>query len=183
MQNNPFIISGPSGAGEDSIINGLRELFPVEQVVTTTTRPMRANEIEGQSYYFFTKEEFQNEISKGKFFEWAQQYNDNLYGVTFEEIERVKNSGKVGLWKLEYKGVATAKKLIPDITAIFINAPLDQLEQRIRMRDQVTEEFILERISYTKEWLKHKDIYDYEINNENGKLADSIKQVAQIIQK
>jgi guanylate kinase len=182
MQNNLFIISGPSGAGEDSIIKGLKELFPVEVVITTTTRSMRTNENEGNPYYFISKEEFQKRITENKFFEWAQQYNDNLYGVTFDEIERVKKCGKIGLWKIEYKGVITAKKLIPDITTIFINAPLDQLEERIRRRDQVSEEFIKERIAYTKEWLKHKDIYDYEIINENGKLAESIIKVAQIIQ-
>jgi guanylate kinase len=182
MKNNLFIISGPSGAGEDSIINGLKELFPVEVVITTTTRSMRPGEEQGQPYYFISKEEFKANISANKFFEWAQQYNDNLYGVSFEEIERIKNSGKVGLWKIEYKGVMTAKKLMPEIPAIFINAPLDQLEERIRRRDNVTEEFIQERIAYTKEWLKHTDIYDYEVINENGKLSESINKVAQYIQ-
>lgn len=182
QKQNLFIISGPSGAGEDSIINGLKELFPIEKIITTTTRAIRVGEVHGQHYYFISEEEFKKGIAENKFFEWAQQYNDNLYGVTFEEIERVKNCGQVGIWKIEYKGVMTAKKLMPDIPAIFINAPLDQLEDRIRRRDQVSEKFIRERIDYTKEWLQHKDIYDYEIMNENGKLAESIQQVAQIIQ-
>ena len=75
----------------------------------------------------------------------------------------------------------TAKNLIPGITTIFINAPLEELEERIRRRDNVADEYIKERMEYTKEWLKHKDIYDHEIMNSNGKLEESIKKVAEII--
>ncbi|MFA6550912.1 MAG: hypothetical protein WCV41_00050 [Patescibacteria group bacterium] len=179
--NKLFIISGPSGAGEDSIITGLKKIMPIERIITTTTRSPRSGESNGDPYYFISPTEFQIGIEQKKFFEYAQEYNDNYYGVTFEEIERVKNSGKIGIWKIEYKGVMTAKKLLPGITAILINAPLEILEQRIRRRDRVTEEFVAERIRYTEEWLKHKDIYDYEVINEEGKLEEAIQKVAEII--
>jgi guanylate kinase len=178
-----FIISGPSGAGEDSIITRLKKIMPIERVITTTTRSPRPGESNGDPYYFISPAEFQADIKQKKFFEYAQEYNDNYYGVTFEEIERVKNSGKIGIWKIEYKGVITAKKLLPGITAILINAPLKTLEQRIRRRDRVTEKFVAERIRYTEEWLKHKDIYDYEVTNEEGKLEEAIQKVVKIIKQ
>ena len=178
-----FIISGPSGAGEDSVIAGLKKIMPIERVITTTTRSPRPGESNGDPYYFVSSTEFQAGIEQKKFFEYAQEYNNNYYGVTFEEIERVKNSGRISIWKIEYKGVITAKKLLPDITAILINAPLKILEQRIRRRDRVTEEFIAERMRYTEEWLKYKDIYDYEVINEEGKLAEAIQKVAEIIKQ
>ncbi len=183
MKNNLFIISGPSGAGEDSIINGLEKKLSIEKVTTTTTRKMRKGESEGCPYYFISKNDFKKGIEENKFFEYAQEYNNNYYGVTHDEIKRVKNSGKIGIWKIEYKGVITAKKLIKDITAIFINSPLPILEQRIRSRDGVTEEYIKERTKYTKEWLKHKNIYDYEVINEQGKLDEAIKKIVDIIKK
>ena len=178
-----FILSGPSGAGEDSIIEGLRKFFTIERVITTTTREMRPGESQGNPYYFIAKDEFIKRCDNNEFVEWAEQYNGNLYGVTKEEIERVKNSGNIGTWKIEWKGVVTAKKLFPEIQSIFINAPLDVLENRIRRRDNVSEEYIKERTAYTKEWLKHKDIYDYEIINEEGKLNEAIKEVKNIIEK
>ncbi len=179
-----FIISGPSGAGEDSIINGLEKIFPIERVITTTTRDKRPGEFMGNPYYFISKEEFIAKRYKGGFAEWAQQYNGNLYGVTKEEIERVSQSGKVGIWKIEYKGVETAKKIYPQIKAIFVNAPsLEILADRIRRRDGVSEEYIQERMEYTKEWLKHTDIYDYTVINEEGKLDEAIQKVAEIIEK
>ena len=178
-KNNLFIISGPSGAGEDSIIDGLKKILPVERVITTTTRQPRPGEKSGEPYYFINHENFIKLIKEKKFFE----YNDNYYGVTHDEINRVRSGDKIGLWKIEYKGVITAKKLMPEITAIFINAPLNILEKRIRRRDNVTEEFIKERLAYTKEWLKHLDLYDYLVENEEGKLNQAIAQVAEIIKK
>ncbi len=180
---NVFIISGPSGAGEDSIIEGLKRILPVERIITTTTRAMRPGEKEGNPYYFTDAPSFQKKVAAQEFAEFAEEYNHNFYGVTRSELERVSKTGKIGLWKIEYKGVITAKALFPDIVAIFLNAPLDILEERIRHRDHVTDEYIAERMAYTREWLKHTDIYDYHVENEEGQLEAAIQKVASIIQK
>lgn len=178
-----FIISGPSGAGEDSIITGLQAYFPIERVLTTTTRPPRRGESDGQPYYFISQEEFTKGIEAGKFFEYAKQYNGNLYGVTFAEIERVRSSAKIGIWKIDYQGVISAKKLLPDIISILIIAPLAVMEARIRRRDAVSEAFIAERRTYTEQWLQHTDIYDYTVENEDGKLSEAILEVKNIIDR
>lgn len=177
------IISGPSGSGEDSIIEGLAKRMHIERVITTTTRDKRHGERDGHPYYFISKDAFERSVADGQFFECAQHYNDNYYGVTFEEIKRVQHSGKVGIWKIEYKGVQRAKELIPDILAIFISAPLDILEARLRRRDTVTDEYIEERMAYTKEWLNHTDIYDVTVENEEGKLIETIATVEDIIRE
>jgi len=180
-KNKLFIISGPSGAGEDSIIQGLKKLLPIEKVVTTTTRAKRAGESDGDPYYFISKEEFEKGISENKFFEYAEEYNNQFYGVKEEEIKRVLNCGKIGIWKIEYKGVMTAKKLIPEVVAIFVMAPsLEIIRQRLLKRGE-SEEFIEERMVYTTEWLKHKDVYDYEVINHEGKLDEAINEVKEII--
>ena len=177
-----FIISGPSGAGEDSIIEGLRKYFPIERVISTTTRSMRPGESQGSPYYFVSEDEFKKGVEKEDFFEWTEEYNSKLYGVTKKEIERVKNSKHVGIWKIEYKGVATAKKLIPGIIAIFVTVSnLKILENRIRRRDGVSEEYIKERMKYTKEWMKHANVYNYTVVNEEGKLDEAIEKTAEII--
>lgn len=180
---NLFIISGPSGAGEDSIIDGLAKLLPVERTITTTTRTPRAGESDGQPYYFISAEQFQQKIASGEIVEYAQHYNGNFYGVTKTELARVVASGKIGIWKIDYKGVETAKKMFPGIVAILITAPLTIMEQRIRTRDHLTEAYIAERMAYTREWLKHTDIYDYIVENAQGKLEEAIQAVSAIIQK
>lgn len=181
-KSNIFIISGPSGAGEDSIIEGLKRYFDIERIITTTTRAMRSGESEGNPYYFVSQEEFQKKIAGDEMAEYAQEYNDNFYGVTKAELERVNGCGKIGLWKIEYKGVMTAKEKFPEIKSIYIAPPsLEILKERIMRRDGVSEEYVNERMEYTKEWMKFEHIYDYKIVNEEGKLEEAILAVADII--
>lgn len=180
---NVFIISGPSGAGEDSVIDALTKEFSIERVTTTRSRPMRPGESQGHPYYFISEAEFQERLAAGDFVEYAQQYNGQWAGVTREEIERVARSGKIGIWKIEYQGVMTAKKLFPEIIAILLTAPLDVLEARIRRRDNPDEKLLQERMEYTREWLKHAHIYDYQVENQEGKLDETIARVKAIIEE
>lgn len=181
--SNIFIISGPSGAGEDSIISELRKRLDTEKIITSTTRPQRTGEIHGQDYYFISKDQFETLISAGLLYEYAQQYNGEFYGVTVDEIERVAQSDRIGLWKIDYKGVINAKQSIPGIIAIFIDAPIDALESRIRRRDNVEEDYIQERMTYTREWLEHTDIYDYRVENLDGELIKAVDNVERIIKR
>lgn len=182
--DNVVIISGPSGAGEDSIIGGLSAFTTVNRVITTSTREMRPGESDGSPYYFISQEAFAEKIANNEMIEWAKQYNDNYYGVTKSELERVNALPGVGTWKIEYQGVMTAKKLFPEMRAIFIMADsLEILAERVRSRGNVTEEFIQERMEYTKEWLKHTDIYDYTVINRQGKLDEAIREIAGILKK
>lgn len=181
---NIFIISGPSGAGEDSIINKLSKLLPLERIITTTTRAPRPGEVGGKDYYFTSLAEFEKRLALGEFAEYARQYNGNLYGVTKAELERVAQSGKIGIWKIEYQGVITVKREFPEIKAIFINTPdLATLERRLRGRDNCTEAYLQERMAYTKEWLNHTDIYDYTVINADGQLSVAVAQVKEIIEQ
>ena len=182
MDNKLVIISGPSGAGEDSIIKGLSKSLSIERVITTVTRDKRAGESEGDPYYFISEEDFQKKIEKNEFFEFAQHYNGNYYGVTLAEIERVKKSGRIGIWKIDYKGVIAAKKLMPELVAIFVTASPEVLEKRIRGRSGVTDDYVAERMDYSREWMKHTDIYDYTVVNEQGKLEQAIDHTRSIIE-
>jgi guanylate kinase len=181
IAKNIVIISGPSGAGEDSIIKAVLKILPAEKIVSTTTRKMRAEDEEGVTYYFVSKEEFKKGIANNQYTEYAKEYNDNYYGVTEKELLRVARSAKIGIWKIEYKGVITAKKLFPQIKAIFISAPIEDLKRRIKKRDNLPNAYLEERMAYTKEWLKHKDIYDYELKNSDGNLEKAIADCKKIL--
>lgn len=176
-----FIISGPSGSGQDSVIERVATLMPIERVITSTTRAPRPGETNGSPYYFLSHDQFEAGIEKGAFIEWAREYNDELYGVTHEELRRVAESQSIGIWKIEYKGVITAKSLFPNIVAILITAPLESIEARLRMRDNPTEAYLAERMAYTKEWLKHTHIYDYTVENLDGKLEETVKKISKIL--
>lgn len=182
---NIFIISGPAGSGKDAIIDGLAELLPINRVITTTTRAPRPGETDGHPYYFVSRGEFEARIADEKFIEHSINENDEYYGVTHEELDRVAEGGSIGIWRIDWKGVVTAKKLFPNIIAIFISAPVAVLEDRLRKRDgkEKGETYFQERMAYTKEWLNHTDIYDYIVENEQGKLDEAIRQVSTIIRQ
>jgi guanylate kinase len=181
--SNIFIISGPSGAGEDSVINGLEKYFKIRKIINTTSRKAREGEKEGLSYYFIDKIQFEKMIENKDFAEYAQHYNGNYYGVTNLELERVSETGDIALWKMDYKGVITIKKKFPQIKSIYIAPPsLEIIKNRIIRRDpNINEEFLKERMEYTKEWMKNEHIYDFKVVNEEGKLDETIGKVADII--
>ena len=80
-KNKLFIISGPSGAGEDSIIEGLKKFIPIERVITTTTREKRSDVFSKDPYYFISKEEFEKGITENKFFEYS--FNITTFYVVY----------------------------------------------------------------------------------------------------
>lgn len=184
IMKNVFIISGPAGSGKDSIIDKLATSLPTERIVTTTTRAPRAGEEHGKQYYFSSRADFERGIAEGRFAEYSVNENDAYYGVEKDELERVSRSGRIGIWRIDWKGVISAKEMFPGIIAIMINVPYEVLEARLRSRDTDKEEgYFKERMAYTKEWLKHTDIYDYVVENEQGKLDEAVEKVADIIRQ
>ena len=181
---NLVIISGPSGGGEDSVIQGLiGRGFPIERIITTVDRPMRPGESHGHPYYFKSREEIDRMIANDEFAEWAEVYGSKR-GATRQELGRVMAlKGKIGIWKMDWKGSQTAKKKYPDALSIFITAEnIDKLIERLKKRGDAPE-FIQSRIEYTKQYYENKGIYDYEVINEEGKLEQTIDKVIVVLKK
>lgn len=176
-----FIISGPSGSGQDAVIEGLQGHFPIERVITSTTRPMRSSEAEGLPYHFIDRDAFIRRIDEHSFVEWAKEYNDEYYGVEFSELERVVATGRIAIWKMEWQGVITAKKLFPGIKAILVFAQPEILEARLKRRDNPSEEYLRERMRFTQEFLSHRNIYDFEVENKENCLDKTVDKVASFI--
>lgn len=177
-----FVIYGPSGSGQDSVLDGIKKSLPIELTITTTTRAKRPGEKDGHPYYFISREKFLEGIAQNKFIEYAKTYHDDYYGLTKEEFDRVRQSTKIGIWRTDFQGAITAKHLFPEIIILFINAPLAVLESRIRKRDNPSESSLKERLQYIKKWLP-QCVYDYKIENQQGKLEETIQKVAAIIKE
>jgi len=184
-EKNPkiFIISGPSGAGEDSIIEELQKKLDFNRVITTVTRAPRAQESNGHPYYFISPEEFKKLIENDELVEWAIVY-DNYRGCTKQEIERLTKEGKPIFWKVDWQGVKTIKQHVPDAVAIFIAPPsYETLEKRLMKRGLDSIDTIKQREAFTREWLNQKDVYDYVVTNHEGKFEETAAQALEIIEK
>ena len=118
-----IVISAPSGAGKGTIINKMLEKNNnLWLSVSATSRPMRTNDIEGKTYYFYTKEEFENKIKENYFLEYAS-YADNYYGTPKKYIQEHLNNGEDVILEIEIQGAMKVKKLIPEALFVFIMPP------------------------------------------------------------
>lgn len=181
--NNLIIISGPSGAGKDSLIENLTRKIPMGRIITTTSRAMRPSETEGNPYYFLSPHDFEQKIQDNEFLEWAHEENNNYYGVTYKEIERIKNINQLFFWKIGLNGVKTIKQKYPNIPTILISAPNKELEQRLKERDNPSEKYLKERLDIANDFLKNKKLFNYEIINRNNKLAKADEEFLKVIKK
>lgn len=183
-QNVPriFIISGPSGVGKDSVIEELRNAFPQAQyVVTATTRPMRDGEIDGVHYIFLTKEEFVARIEQKDFLENALVY-DNHYGVPRSPIVDGLAQGRDVIIKVDVKGAATLRRLIPNTISIFL-APESMEALLTRLRDRKTDdpEVLMKRFTTASAELDEVDKFDYVVFNEANQLGQAVKEICDIV--
>ena len=166
MKKGKFvIISGPSGVGKATICDELVKKGIGRYSVSMTTRKKRSNEIEGISYFFVSKEEFERHIEEDYFLEYAM-YNGNYYGTPNEFIKETTNNGDNVIAVLEMNGAINAKKIFSNAITIFIMPPsFDELERRLRGRKSEDDNIISERLNIAKEEIKCKDKYDYIVIN------------------
>ena len=76
-----LVLTGPSGAGKDTVLSKLQERSPqMIKIVTTTSRAMREKESEGHPYHFVSRDQFEELIAEGAFFEWVEFRGELLPG-------------------------------------------------------------------------------------------------------
>lgn len=181
--NKIFIITGPAGAGEDSVIEGLKKYFKIDRAITTTSRKKRLDEKNNVDYYFITEKEFRKKIASNEFIEWAEEDRGKLYGGTHAEIDKLSRSKNVAIWKIDYKGALKAKELLSNIIIIYLHILPKVVEKRLKQRGQTSEEFIKARVEYAKGWYDNEDKFDYKIENREGELEKTIEKAVTIIKK
>jgi guanylate kinase len=182
MAGKLVVVTGPSGAGKDSVINKVKDLgLEFGQVMTTTTRPMRVTEAEGKPYYFVTREQFEQKIASNAMIEWAEVYG-NMYGCTKAEVEAKLQQYPVVIVKVDPQGARAYKTIVPQAVTIFIMPPsYDYLEKRLVNRETDSSEVIKQRLATAQRELEHLLDWDYLVVNEEDKLGGAAQEVIEII--
>ena len=178
-----YIVSSPSGAGKSSLLSALLARFNDDQrmqlSISHTTRGMRPGEADGVHYHFVDKSEFQAQIDRGAFFEWAEVFG-NYYGTSRETIERCLDQGIDVFLDIDWQGARQIRDQLPEARSIFILPPsLTILEQRLHGRGQDSDEVIRHRMAQAVAEMSHYDEYDYLIVNDD--FETSLQQLASII--
>ena len=176
-----FVVTGPSGAGKGTLIGLLLPRFPVlRPAVSATTRKQRPKEQDGVDYWFLDDEEFTRRVEAGGFLEWVE-YVGNRYGTLVSEIDRILDEGGAPLLELETAGALRVKKKVPGAVTIFVTAPVDELERRLRERDTESTGAIADRIELARRQLEEADQFDHVVENDDRQRA--AEQLAAIVER
>ena len=182
MKKKLFVLSGSSGVGKGTVINGFLKRNPHFSLsISCTTRNKRTGETDGVNYFYLTREEFEKSIANNEFLEWAE-FAQNLYGTKRAFVEKCLNNGKDLILEIETKGALKVKEQMPDAVLIFIAPPsIEELEHRLRNRHTEDEATIQKRLAEVREEIERAKKYDYTIVNDD--LETAIFQLEKIIKE
>lgn len=172
-----YVISGPSGVGKGTIVSQLRETTPRPWVsISATTRAPRGQEVDGESYYFLTREAFEDLIEHGGLLEWAC-YNGNYYGTPLASINEHLECGEDVILEIEVQGAQQVREKLPFARLIFIEPPsFEELERRLRERGTEEESVLNERLKTARIELAQKEHYDKTfVNDDLDACVDAIE--------
>jgi guanylate kinase len=177
-----IVLSGPSGAGKDAVLNRMKESgYSARFITTATTRPQRANEEDNVAYKFVSEADFQKMLKNNELLEYANVYG-NWYGVPKEPVRKALKAGRDTIVKVDVQGAATLKKLLPEAVFIFLTCPTEEeLESRLRER-QTESEFDCDlRLKTAAEEAKQLHLFDYIVFNERNEIERAASAIEAII--
>lgn len=176
-----IVVSGPSGAGKDTICQKLiKENSNIWMSVSMTTRKPRPLEKDGVDYFFVSSEEFENKINDNTFLEYAS-YNDNYYGTPKDKVEEKLNEGKDVILVIDINGAINIKKIIPSALFIFIMPPdIETLKNRLIGRKTESKDKVVQRFITAYNEVNNYKKYNYVVVND--KVEDAVNKVKSIIQ-
>jgi guanylate kinase len=173
-----FVVTGPSGAGKGTLIQLVLPRFSeLAPVVSATTRSRRPGEHDGVEYHFLSPGEFQARIDAGEFLEYVD-YVGNRYGTLRSEIDRLRAVGKAPVLELETEGALRVKRRETGAVTIFVAAPVEELERRLRLRATESSGAIEERIAIARRQLEQQDQFDFVVeNDERDRAAEALAAI------
>lgn len=176
-----IVLSGPSGVGKGTVRQRMVESrsFDFKYSVSMTTRQPRVGEVDGEDYYFTTKEDFKEKIAAGQMLEHAQ-YVDNFYGTPLGPVQEMLEQGNDVLLEIEVNGAMQVREKMPDGVFIFLTPPdLVELKHRITKRGTDAQNVIEKRMKTAKEEIMMMENYDYAVVNDE--VDNAVAQIKAIV--
>lgn len=173
-----IVVTGKTASGKDTITDILLQKYPTfKKVITSTSRLPRNGEINGVNHHFISREDFLGKVSNNEFVEHIE-YAGNLYGTEKKEFNQAENT----IWRIDPSAAGRVREFLKqELLVIFITTTDEVILDRLRERG-LSEEEINKRMSQEKIiWEQYKDSYNYVIENQPGKLDETVDLVCKII--
>jgi guanylate kinase len=163
-----LILSSPSGAGKTTLTRLLLDRCPdLRFSVSHTTRPPRANEVDGRDYHFVDRAQFLELVSGGAFLEWAEVHG-NLYGTPAAPVRESLASGECVILEIDVQGGMQVVERYPATVLVFVTTPdFRVLEDRLRGRQTEDEATIRRRLENARREVAMGERYHHRITNED----------------
>ncbi len=165
-----MICSAPSGAGKTTLVRHLLATVPTLAFsISATSRPRRANEVDGVDYHFLSPEDFRERIAQGAFVEWEEVYPGRYYGTLRSEVERLWAQGRHIIFDVDVVGGLNLKARFGErALALFIQPPsLEVLAERLARRGTETAETLKVRVDKAAQELLAAPRFDAVVVNDD----------------
>lgn len=178
--NKLIVLTGKTASGKDTVVSKLLSKLPdFKKVVTTTSRAKRPGERNGIDYFFLSREDFEQKIEKGLFFEYVE-YGGNFYGT---EKTQLRDTGGSLIWRIDPSRAGKVRELISQpLVVIYLTVPDEVVLARLKERGLSSEE-IKERMADDKKmWEENKAGYGYVVENIPNQLEKTVDKIIEIVE-
>lgn len=174
-----FLITAPSGAGKTTLAQELEKQKYWNECISVTSRPMREDEVDGETYYYVTKTEFE-EMIDAKVFAETVIYDRNYYGITNEEIQSKRRRYNHVFIIVDHNGYKQVKELYPDAVGIFLHMSKEDCMANMLLRGDSIENAIKRINKYDVE-MENRNHYDYVIKNVRNRQVSTVALLKNLI--
>ncbi|WP_017300593.1 guanylate kinase [Nodosilinea nodulosa] len=167
-----IVFTGPSGVGKGTLLRSLRHRYPMLKLsVSATTRAPRPGEVDGQDYFFVSREAFLAMVERGELLEWAE-FAGNLYGTPKSEVLKEIEAGHWVILEIELEGARQVRETFPNALQLFVLPPsIEELESRIRLRGKDADDAIERRLQRALVEIDAAPEFDRQIVNDDLEVA------------
>lgn len=181
MAKRVIVLSGASSVGKGKI----KELLLADKdldlrfVISMTTRPKKANEVDGNDYYFVDYKYFAKAVKQRELYEYTE-FNGYYYGTLKSEIDFWLKQDKAILVEVEAAGVGPLKLNIPEAVCFFVvPTSMEELEKLIREKYNDDEASTRTRLNKAKLEMEIAPLFNNQITNDDPERAyKEIKEIA-----
>jgi guanylate kinase len=175
------VISGPSGVGKTTVVDGLLRKRGYARSITATTRPPRPGEVDGRHYRFLTRKRFEREVAEGRFLEHAVVHG-NLYGTPRDGVESVLARGLTCLLNIDVQGAESMRRTgLPVVTVFLLPPSMRELGKRLAKRGTEDPREVERRIAIARREVEQAGRFDARVVNRSVKRT--VEAVARFLER